>query len=177
MKRKIRAGTFETNSSSMHSLIVENFSKKFNPHKTETSSLKKDENGNLHVRLGEYGWGIEILDTQQKKLNYLVTSIVCYKWIDSQEDLEDDYDFMELSREICEYAGAEGIIVDNFKGEYYIDHDSNNGIVNEFIGNVFIEYKSNGTFKEKGFSVSAVEVVFNSEIKICISNDNTSERW
>ena len=41
MKRKIRAGTFETNSSSMHSLIVENFSKKFNPHKTETSSLKK----------------------------------------------------------------------------------------------------------------------------------------
>ena len=102
---------------------------------------------------------------------------MCYKWIDSQEDLEDDYDFMELSREICEYAGAEGIIVDNLEGEYYIDHDSNNGIVNEFIGNVFIEYKSNGTFKEKGFSVSAVEVVFNSEIKICISNDNTSERW
>ena len=177
MKRKIRTGTFETNSSSMHSLIVENFSEKFNPHKTETSSLKKDENGNLHVRLGEYGWGIEILDTQQKKLNYLVTSIVCYKWIDSQEDLEDDYNFGELSREICEHAGAKGIIVDNFDGEYYIDHDSNNGITNEFIGNVFIEYKKNGKFKEEEISVSAVEVVFNSEIKICISNDNTSERW
>ncbi len=177
MKRKIRAGTFETNSSSMHSLVVENFSEKFSPHNIEASSLKKDKNGNIHVRLGEYGWGKKMLDTQQKKLNYLVTSIVCYKGIDNQEDLEDDYDFRELSSEICEHAEAKGIIVNNFEGEYYIDHESNNGINGEFVGNVFIEYKDNGTIEEESFSVSAVEVVFNSEIKISISNDNTSKRW
>ena len=77
--KQIRRGTFETNSSSMHSLVIEN---ERSIGKLEESKLKLNKKGEIRVHLGEYGWGPEFLKTQQEKLNYLVTLIAgstgCY---------------------------------------------------------------------------------------------------
>ena len=50
--KKIRKRVFETNSSSMHSLVIEN-DKSIG--KLEESKLKLNKKGEIRVHLGEYG--------------------------------------------------------------------------------------------------------------------------
>ena len=64
--KKIRKGTFETNSSSMHSLVV------VGEKKINKEQLKIDEDGFIEVETDEYTWGYFILETAQEKLNYIV---------------------------------------------------------------------------------------------------------
>ena len=75
MKRVIRRGVFETNSSSMHSIVVL---------KEDVNAEKQDDNiwitkGELHIYESDLEFGrspFEILSTAERKLHYAIASIL-----------------------------------------------------------------------------------------------------
>lgn len=71
----IRRGAFETNSSSLHALIIAD----------AMPDLSKALT--VHVRPGEYGWGIETLDTPNERGSYLYTAMCCVYCNDPIDDL------------------------------------------------------------------------------------------
>ena len=181
--KQVRKGTFETNSSSMHSLVIEN---EKSIGKLEESKLKLNKKGEIRVHLGEYGWGLEFLKTQQEKLNYRVTLIAGSKGIDNIKDLEDDPEYMNMKKQLLKYANATNIIVYGFgKGDYYIDHQSQQSL-SDFL-KAYNREKTVDTsdFEEcdssnceawgtrKGTDkIGPLDVIFNPNIVIEIANDN-----
>ena len=181
--KKIRKGTFETNSSSMHSLVIEN---EENIKELEKSQLKLNEKNEIEVTLGEYGWGLEFLETQQEKLNYLVTLIAGSKGIDNINDLEDDSEYEYLKNQLLKYTNATNIKIYGFEnGDYYIDHQSQQKLIDflktyntkktidtsDFEEDDSSNYKAWETRKETN-EIDPLDVIFNPNIIIEIANDN-----
>ena len=79
MKRIIRNGTFETNSSSSHAICV----------CTDKKLLKGIKHPEyLYFGIGQHGWEFETLSTPEEKANYLYTGILdCYS-DDCEETME-----------------------------------------------------------------------------------------
>lgn len=71
----IRNNTFETNSSSVHAMVVAN-----EPWKADTE---------VTAFIGEYGWGRELLDTPDEKISYLYTAACDIHCRDMQKELRD----------------------------------------------------------------------------------------
>lgn len=63
MKKQIRQGVFETNSSSTHSICIAKKSELIIPEK-------------LHFEFGEFGWGYSTLKSTQEKASYLYTGLM-----------------------------------------------------------------------------------------------------
>ena len=78
MKRVIRNGVFETNSSSVHSMIISREDELF-------SVVKGSKTNIITAHFGEYYHGYEHLTTLQEKLDYLYTAMVVTIW--DEEDL------------------------------------------------------------------------------------------
>lgn len=114
--RKIREGVFETNSSSVHSLVYSNGGR-------EPSVLPMDKEGKIVADFGEFGKDYCIYDTQAEKLSYLLTCIYYVSGAFDVEGVYDDYYFRILEEYICEYTGAKGIKILG-ETEPYIDHQS-----------------------------------------------------
>lgn len=120
--KKIRRGTFETNSSSMHSLVVTG-KKKIN-----REQLKINKDGFIEVETDEYTWGHFILETAQEKLNYVVACKIneddLYLFGNNSENnskhhrrlARAEIEFIKLEETICEVTGAKGIKVNLTKG-------------------------------------------------------------
>ena len=169
VKKQIRSGTFETNSSSMHSLVIENKKSK----KLSLSDLPVSSDGILKITTGEYGWGYSILESQIEKLEYLFTLLCCYEGIESQEDLEDNMTYIEWIDELAKYAGIKKVVVTNFDG--YVDHQSCCS-PDEFLST----YRTVDAFDENIWEdenciserSKFLEVIFDDNIKIEIANDN-----
>lgn len=167
-RKQIRAGTFETNSSSMHSLVILDKKSKLNP-----SNLPVNPGGILEIVTGEFGWGYDILETQLEKIEYLFTLLCCYEGIESQEDLENNMTYIEWVEELEKYAGIKKVVITNFDG--YVDHQSCCS-PDEFLSS----YRTVDAFDkdiwkdEKNVSEKSkfLEVIFDDNIKIEIANDN-----
>ena len=117
MNIKIRNKTFETNSSSVHSLVI-------NKDGREISQFKLNKDGKIEVPLMYFGKEYRIYDTQIEKLSYLLT---CCKYLTrgwDEEELYEDWNFREIEEAIMEYCpGCTGIQIINFDdGE--LDHQS-----------------------------------------------------
>lgn len=111
--KKIRMKIFETNSSSVHSLVIAK-------DMLEDSYLKIYKDGKIHIKPLYFSENIPFISTQEEKLAYLITQ-VCYRNnISNPSDIEDDYEFGIISDTICEYTGAKGIKV--LRGEAYLNH-------------------------------------------------------
>ena len=170
--KQIRKGAFETNSSSMHSLVIEN-DKSIG--ELEKSDLRLNRKGEIEVQLGEYGCFLAFLKTQQEKLNYLVTLIAGSKTIISREDLEDDPEFEYLKKQVLKYTNAANITVYGFEeGNYYIDHQSQQSL-SDFLSTyntqtVLTNSCSWETRKESEL-IGPLDVIFNPNIIIEISRD------
>ena len=120
--KKIRKGTFETNSSSMHSLVITG-EKKIN-----REQLKIAEDGFIEVETEEYTWGHFILETAQEKLNYVVACKIneddLYLFGNSLENNSKHHrrlaragiEFIKFEETICEVTGAKGIKVNLTRG-------------------------------------------------------------
>jgi len=114
--RKIRKSVFETNSSAVHCLVVPN-------NLLQSSELKINKNGMIEVGFitdnTEYP-----LDTQYKKLSYLITQIYYSSgcWCNDKK-LEENYEFYIIQEYICEYTGAKGIVI-NYQNEPCINHQA-----------------------------------------------------
>ena len=62
-----RESIFETNSSSMHSIVVSKENRGYD------YNLPLSEDGVLYVKFGEFGWGPDILKTPIDKISYYLT--------------------------------------------------------------------------------------------------------
>lgn len=105
--KTIRRNTFETNSSSTHCLTVGSGEKEF---------PKLDNDGNLEIWLGEYGWEIDEYYALCDRISYVFSCLYDYK--DSNSSLNKL--FNDLLDYIKNQTGANEII---FKAtDYYVDH-------------------------------------------------------
>ena len=107
MKRQIRLETFETNSSSLHTLQI---SQK-HMHK---SKLKIADDGYIHVSLTEY-YGKDEKDYkgQREKLTYVVTWMFIYYGCNIEE-LYNGYLWKDFNKTFTDYVGndCKGIWID-----------------------------------------------------------------
>ena len=122
MKCRIRKGVFETNSSSMHSLVIKG-EKKIN-----REQLKINENGFIEVETDDYTWGNFILETAQEKLNYVAACKInedgLYLFGNDSENNSKHHkrlaragiEFIKLEEMLCEATGAKGIEVNLIRG-------------------------------------------------------------
>ena len=122
MKCRIRKGVFETNSSSMHSLVIKG-EKKINK-----EQIKINEDGFIEVETDDYTWGYFILKTVQEKLNYVVACKINEDDLylfgnDSENNLKHlkrlaraGIEFIKLEEMLFEATGAKGIEVNLIRG-------------------------------------------------------------
>ena len=167
----IRHATFETNSSSCHSLALT---------KGKNGELSKlytdyqlDENGNLHFNVGEYGWGVDVLSDFQSKLDYVMTYAIrkgsYYKFLDLMKSLHDVTQFNKLyyCDQLVGYWNEEE---NTFKfSDYYSDVDD----LECDIGDAYIYPDSldllNGIIEDED---KLKNLLFVKESEIVIENDN-----
>jgi hypothetical protein len=152
MKRKIRTSVFETNSSSSHSLCIQNGS-------LDDSRLSKVD-GIIYVEGGEYGWEIESYWSQSEKLQYLFTMIMSNHYEEAPENVSQ---YTWLQEVIKEYTGAElqhTAPRDDFYPFGYVDHQSSDTL-DEFL-------VSDKTECKEGMK----EFIFNSRYYFKTDNDN-----
>lgn len=89
MKSKIREGIFETNSSSVHSLVFLN-QKLSKPNLRE---LRINKDGVIKIPLGYFGKDYRIYSSQKEKLSYILTFFWCClnEDIDAFNDYRNNY--------------------------------------------------------------------------------------
>ena len=141
--RQIRRNVFESNSSSVHTLQISKDG-------FEPSELKLNKDGNIEVEFGEFEKDYRIYSTQYEKLQYLISFIAYnHNYYYDLDDLYESYDFREVRDAICEYTGANDIVVVG-EAQPHIDHQSQydcvirlyeNDIIN-FVFNKFIALKT-----------------------------------
>ena len=104
----IRTGTFETNSSSTHSLVIGETGVLFD-------SLPVNDEGYVVLTGGEFGWGYDEYDDALTKANYIA--------VDYQHTGEDKSRYDILTGVIMEQTQCAGVIYD-LHPDSYIDHQS-----------------------------------------------------
>ena len=122
-KYTIRKGVWETNSSSVHSLIVSKDG-------LRQSQLKVDKDGYIHIPLGRFGRDYHVYTSQEDKLSYLLTCVAymagCVYGNDDYEKYYSNYYFEEVEEAILDYLPehtAKGIKVSNLS-HAELDHQS-----------------------------------------------------
>ena len=116
MKRNIRNEVYETNSSSVHSIVVMDSG-------LESSKFELDDEGYIVVPFGKFGKDVEYFTEQEDKLSYLITKLY-YKCGWDIEDILNSYKFHCLEKAIMSYVdGCRGIKIDS-SIEPEIDHQS-----------------------------------------------------
>lgn len=125
MKIQIRKGLFETNSSSVHSIVIGN----------NGEDIHKGLPTTLEFHGGDFGWEHEVYTDTDSKASYLYTSIVNCR---SDIDVEDA---LERIKQILEKWNVKAVFEEldknnNFRRFCYVDHAYNNlGLINELITN------------------------------------------
>ena len=158
MKKKIRYGVWESNSSSTHSV---SFSK---IKLTNFAAPTPNEDGYLYVDFGNFGWEYRRYRDPYVKLQYLLT-MVAMLYETSEEEFYELDDFKMIENAIKnKIQGCEGIRMNNGAfGTYgidgYIDHQSCGGF--SCIWD-FLTY----------YEVSLEDFIFNSDIVLITDNDN-----
>ncbi len=143
MKKQVRQNVFETNSSSSHSISIEPSSDGL------YDTIIPDEEGNIVLTGGEFGWGIDEYNDAITKANYCAVD---------QLNNEDRIDM--LKEVIKEQTGCNDVIIDisdswrdpNYS---YIDHES--------VGTSLEAFESKETLRDFIFSKNSV---------LYIDNDN-----
>lgn len=103
MKKLIRNGVFETNSSSAHSISISDGDKQF-----VLDTIYPDQFGVIRVYGGQFGWDFVKFNDAETKLNYAF-----------QDNVDEDL----LRKVVMDFTGATEVIFDD-KNDGYIDHES-----------------------------------------------------
>lgn len=112
MKRQIRRGTFETNSSSTHAICI------------TKSEYRHNSFSHIDFEIGEFGWENDEYDSLYNKASYLITAILSFDKDEADENLQKlkdildsnniEYTLPELKVKSWKYGG---------KTRYYYDID------------------------------------------------------
>ena len=154
---KIRKGTFETNSSSTHSIVISDKDRGY------SYDLPVDENGILTLTFDEFGWGPDVLNTPYEKLTYLLTQMA--------NDIlnEEEFHHFELGlttlTESKEIESLLDMLKDSCENIKDFEWESCCG----YYPFGYIDHQSCGTANEE----EPEELIFNNKILILIDNDNS----
>lgn len=105
MKRTIRYGVFETNSSSVHTLQISKDG-------MEPSALKiHKSDGKIHVPLKDWSKSDKHYTSQIDKLSYICTRAwwADHKYENDVNNEDHNYAICHIEKAICDYTGANGI--------------------------------------------------------------------
>lgn len=170
--KKVRTGVFETNSSSVHSLVISEF-----PDYTGEKQLESliDYDDKIHITTDEFGWGYDgPYHDAVMKLSYLAT-IIAYKYYldccftrgaDYEQTIRENMDIDEEFEWINDFLithidGCKGWFIEPLGSSAYpwgvIDHQSYLGSVREFL-----DYEN----------VSLEEFLLDNNVRLIIDNDN-----
>ena len=136
--KQTRKDVFETNSSSVHTLQISKDG-------LEPSELKLNKDGNIEIEFGEFEKDYRIYNNQYEKLQYLISFIAYnYGYYYDLDELYENYDFITVRDAVCEYTGANNIIVVG-ETQAHIDHQSADECVirlydDEIINFIFNKY-------------------------------------
>lgn len=172
MKRQVRRGAFETNSSSMHAINV------FRRTKNRWSDIPDY----VIVHQGEFGWECETYNDWEDKLAYLYTACVsrCHHWVKDEitGQYEDKFDYKQLKdyqyriKAALEELGVNDVIfADKDEDDGYIDHSNELGehdFIDEILENWFEDFIFN--------SASYIETG-NDNSEECVVSENSSADW
>ena len=163
--RIIRKNTFETNSSSTHSITLCDKDCGYNTY----IDNGQDYEGTLHVDLAKYGWEWKWISTPYEKLQYVLTQIAqtlcCITdYMDTNEDDEDEAreeiyqsdDFQTILYYVKKNTDFDTIEIGDLDG--HIDHGS-------YVNTLYELCDETGCDSIEDF-------LFNSSIKIRQGNDN-----
>ena len=114
MKRQIRHGVFETNSSSTHAICISTLDEELSIPET------------IEFGFGDYGWEFDTLCSKRDRANYLYTCLAYFSWDKVKE-------YIEFIRKTLKSAGVHNIYFDDLrvavstwgdeKAEYWIKPD------------------------------------------------------
>lgn len=127
MMKQCRNNVFETNSSSVHTISISKDG-------LEPSKLQTNKNNEIIVKLGFFDCSGELI-TQEEKLSYLMT---CIYYIEPSivEDCDYCSGYTYVKDAICEYTGAEKIVITNVD-DAYIDHQSVPNYADDIIVDIY----------------------------------------
>jgi hypothetical protein len=117
MKKQTRQGVFETNSSSTHSISI--VTADLN---SVMDTIIPDEDGNIILSGGDFGWEQATYHDAETKANYML--VYAMDWSGDKKD-----EFLERLKEvIIEQTGCNDVIFKGNSSDYYefgyIDHQS-----------------------------------------------------
>ena len=110
MKRQTRKNVFETNSSSVHTITI-----------SKHAYNRTNVPNTLVFEYGEFGWGIDTLDTPEEKASYLYTAIA---------DRDDRDSILSMISGACASVECDAVFggaKDGFWETGYIDHSEELG--------------------------------------------------
>ena len=144
MKRNIRKGVFETNSSSTHSIVISQET----PHIYDT--IHPDGNGAIQLTGGEFGWSWERFDDAFTK--------ACYCAVDQENN---GVNINMLKEVLMEHTGAKEVTLE-FSTDYNHAHWS------------YVDHQSYGTSSEAfGSKEMLKDFIFNPLSVLFTGNDNS----
>lgn len=152
MKIQVRQNVFETNSSSMHSLVVSNKDRGYD------YNLPVDKNGVLTISFGVFGWEPEILKEPLEKISYVITDRCSIGSLDfdEKEALES-----EIVKEVIDLIKSRCPNVKDVKIQR----------ANSYRPYGYVDHQSQGTsYEDKDLE----HLIFSNSVIIIINNDNDS---
>jgi hypothetical protein len=171
--KQIRRGTFETNSSSTHSIsfISDDALRKLEsdilyvPATRQLEVVDFEGVPTVFVELGRFDWGPGVYNDPYTKLSYLLTKVAHYYDIDNEEDLDDFYnghEFDDLNKIVSDYFDGAQLRIDNTNTDYCCtDHDM-------CLADIKYMYEDKNLY----------DFVFDPNIVLTVTNDNeTFDEW
>ena len=146
MKRNIRKGVFETNSSSTHSIVISPET----PHMYDT--IHPDGNGEIWLNGGEFGWNWERFDDAKTKANYCAV-----------DQFGNEVNMQMLMDVLKEHTGAKEIMF-NFTTNWDVDE----------LNHSYVDHQSYGTSSKAFESKRKLKnFIFNPYSILFTGNDNS----
>lgn len=128
MKRQVRRGIFETNSSSTHAICI------------AKGEYRHNSFSHIDFEIGKFGWENDEYDSLYNKASYLITAILSFDKDEANENLQKlkdildsnniEYTLPELKVDSWEYGGKTRYYYDI---DGYIDHS---GETKDFVNDV-----------------------------------------
>lgn len=187
MKKQIRRGVFETNSSSMHSLSISRVGKEYD---TSIKYSIHDDDNKLYIPFGEFGWGYDRYDDSYHKLQYALTMVFATDARDAvcADDFYNTEGFKEINELIKEKFNCDGIVIkDRFETHSYYRtkwDDEKRGWVEDkndlyvyLTCDGYIDHQSCEGYSSlqdflNSYGITLEDFIFDPGIELIIDNDN-----
>jgi hypothetical protein len=130
------------------------------------NNLPVDENGNLHIYFGEFGWGPDVLNDPLDKISYYITDKMHYIYDDSKTYDEIIYEFKKKSeiQELIKIIKEQCL---NVKDIIFEPVPNKVSLIGKF---GYIDHDSCGLTEE---ITDLRNYIFNSSVYVVIDNDNS----